>query len=218
MNNAVRELFYSVGQEIIGYFPSLVAGIILIAIGWLVAWIVKRIVIQLCVLLRLDRLLRRFRWGAGFSKADLRYALFDSVGSIAFFLTFLVFLDAALVALQLSVLSSLIERGVLFFPKLFIALLIVGLGWLVAGWVAVTIQKGLIKEEVPRATLIARFSKAFLLLFFSAMALTELDIAREIVIIGFTATIITLSLLAGALTLIGGKNVTQKILKTIEEK
>ncbi len=218
MNNPVRELFYSVSEKIIGYLPSLVAGIILIAIGWFLAWIVKRIVIQLCLLLRLDRWLRRFRWGAGFSKADLRYALFHSVGNIAFFLVFLVFLDAALVALQLTVLSNLIERGVLFFPKLFIALLIVGLGWLVAGWVAVTIQKALIKEEVPRATLIARFSKAVLFLFFSAMALTQLDIAREIVIIGFTATIITLSILAIVLTLLGGKNVTQRILKTMEEK
>jgi len=218
MNNPVKELFYGVSEKIIGYLPSVVAGILLIAIGWVIAWIVKRIVIQLCSLLRVDRLLRRFQWGAGFSKADLRYALFNSVGNIAFFLVVLLFLDAALVAMQLRVFSNLIERGVLFFPKLFIALLIVGLGWLVAGSVAVTVQKALLKEEVPHSTLIARFAKAVLLLFFSAMALTELDIAREIVLIGFTAIIITLSVLAIVLTVLGGKNVSQKILNTIEEK
>jgi len=115
------------------------------------------------------------------------------------------------------VLSSVLVRGVLFIPKLLISVMIFGFGWLLAGWIAGTMQRTLTKEEVPRATLIARFAKAVIILFFSAMALTELDIAREIVIIGFSVTIITLGILAIVMTTIGGQRFVSKILETLEE-
>ena len=63
-------------------------------IGWVVGWIVKRIVIQVCVIFRLGRLLRSFRWGAGFSKADVRYAFYNAIGNVAFLIVFLIFLVA----------------------------------------------------------------------------------------------------------------------------
>ena len=218
MNNSVRDLFYNVGEKIIGYLPNLFAGLVLLGLGLLLGWLAKRVVAQVCLILRLDRLLRRFRWGEGFSKADVRHALFDSIGNFAFFVVFLVFLNAALASMQLTVLSNLIEKGVLFIPKLLISLVIVGLGWIISSWVSVTIQKALAKEEVPRATLIARFSKSVLLLFFAAMALTELDIAREIVIIGFSTIIVTLGVLTIVLTARGGKSLVNRILRTLEEE
>lgn len=49
------------------------------------------------------------------------------------------------------------------------------------------------------------------------MALTELDIAREIVIIGFSAIIITLGVLSIVFTAVGGKTFVAKIIKSLEE-
>jgi hypothetical protein len=114
-------------------------------------------------------------------------------------------------------LSDVLKEAVLFIPRLLMAGVIFGLGWLLAGWIAASIQRALVKEEVPRSTLIARFVKAVLLLFFCTMALTELDIAREIVVIGFTVTIVTLGVLSIVLTTIGGKRFVSKILETLEE-
>ena len=105
----------------------------------------------------------------------------------------------------------------MFIPKLLIALVIFGFGWLLAGWIATSIQRALTREDVPRATLIARFAKSGVMLFFSAMALTELDIAREIVIIGFSVTIITLGVLAIVMTTLGGKRFVSKMLESLEE-
>lgn len=218
MDSLLRDPLSSVAEKVIGYLPSLFAGIVLILIGWLLGWIAKRIVFQLCVLLRIERLLGTFRWGADFSKADVRHALFDSIGSAAFFLVFLIFLNAAFATMDLTVLSNLIERSVSIVPKLIVALIIAGIGWMIARWVGLTVRKTLAKEDVPRATLIARFSSAVLILFFSAMALVELDIAREIVITGFTVIIITLGALSVVLTAIGGRPMVRKVLKSFEEE
>jgi Mechanosensitive ion channel, conserved TM helix len=218
MNNTARDLFYSLGEKMFGYLPNLFAGILLIGLGWLFGWFVKRLTVRICILFRVDRWLGRFRWGSGLSKADIRYAFYNAIGNVAFFAVFLVFLNAALDSLQLPILSNLLQKSVLFFPKAVIALLIVGLGWLIANKVAVSIQKALLKEEIPRATLSARFVKFVLMLFFSAIALTELDIAREIVVIGFTVTFVTLGILMTILTSNSGRGFIGNLLEIFSRK
>lgn len=217
MNNSLSGIFYGATEKIVAYLPNLVAGVVLFAVGWFLGWLVKRIVVQALAVVRFDRLFRRFKWGAGLSKADVRYAFFDFIGNVAFVVVFLVLLNASLEALQLTVLSKVLQQGVLFIPKLLIAGLIFGLGWFIAAWISGSVQKALTKEEVPRATLIARFIKAMVILFISAMALTELDIAREIVIIGFSVTVITLGLLTIVIAAIGGKGFVSKMLETLDE-
>jgi hypothetical protein len=54
-------------------------------------------------------------------------------------------------------------------------------------------------------------------LFFSAMALTEIEVAKEIVLVGFSVTIVTLGALVIVMTSIGGKRFVSKILETLEE-
>lgn len=207
--------FSSLSQSIIDYFPHLVAGIVLIILGLLGGWILKRIVYQVCVIFRLERLLRSFRWGGEFDKADTRHALFNAIGNTVFVLVFLVFLNAALAALNLTILSGMIEKGVDIIPRFVVSVLILGAGWLIARWVAVSIRRGLGREGVPRATLIARFAKGVTLLFFSAMALVELDIAREVVIIGFSVVMVTLGALAVIVVSTGGRNLVRKTFQSL---
>jgi hypothetical protein len=218
MDRSLGEMFYTVGERIIGYLPNLLAGIVLIAAGYLLGWIAKRIIIQVCVILRIERLLLTSRWGWEFEKADTRYALFSSVGSLGFFVVFLVFLDVALEAMRLTALSTLIERSVLVFPKLLIALVIVLLGWIIAARVSTGILSALRKEDIPRPTLIARFVKTMLLVFFSAMAIVQLDVARQVVIIGFTVTIVTLSILAILFAFFSGRQFVRKLLDHLDDE
>jgi hypothetical protein len=218
MDSALRDPFSSVAERVIGYLPNLFAGLVLMAIGLLLGWLVKRIVFQPCIIVRLDRLVGGFRWGSDFSKADVRHAMFNAIGAVAAVLVFLVFLNAALEAMQLLVLSNLIEKGVLIVPRLIVALLMLSLGWVVSRWLAATIRKGLMREDVPRASLIARFAKSVLILFFSAMALAELDIAREIVVTGFTVTMITLGAVTVVITAMGGKGFVRKVAARLDDK
>ncbi len=217
MNTSLSNIFYGATEKIVAYLPNLVAGIILLAVGWFLGWLIKRIVMQALAVLRFDKLFRRFKWGAGLSKADVRYAFFEFIGNAAFLIVFLVLLNSALEALQLSALSAILQQGVLFIPKLLLAVIIFGLGWFISGWISGSVQRALTREEVPRASLIAKFVKAMIILFISAMALTELDVAKEIVIIGFSVTIITLGLLTVVVAAIGGKRFVSKVLETLDE-
>lgn len=210
--------FSKLAQSIIDYFPHLVAGLVLILLGFLAGWLIKRIVFQLCVVLRLERLLQSSRWGEEFSKADIRRALFNAIGNIAFILVFLVFMNAAFAAMQLTILSNLIEKSVGIVPRLLISVLIFGVGWFIARWSALSIRRALGKEGIPRSTLIARFTNAVILVFFSAMALVELNIAREIVIIGFSVIIITLAVVTIVILSIGGKELVKRTIASLDDR
>jgi hypothetical protein len=207
MNSSVSGLFDTFSHDIATYLPKLVGGLVLLVVGWLLGWFAKKLVIRLCAIFHLEQLARRFRWGKDFAKADIRYGVFNTIGNLAFLVVFLVFVQAALVSMQLTVLSHLLEASVLFIPKLLIALLIFGIGWVISNWVSVAIYRNLVKEGLPRVRLISRFSKLVLVLFFSAMALTQLDIAREVVIIGFAVLIAVLGALAIVLVAVTGKSI-----------
>lgn len=215
MDNSIQGPFFDFGKEIIGYLPNLLGGVLLLAIGWFVGWLAKRIIVQLLIAFRLERLFTRVRWRQTLSKADIRYALFGFIGNIFFFVIFLIFLYTALDAMKLTVLSSLIQNGVLFIPKLIVALLIFGIGWIIAGRVSNSVYNALAKENVPNYSLVARFIRFAILLFFSAMSLAEIEIAVEIVIIGFSTIFITMAALAVVFAIIGGKSYMNKFFNNV---
>ena len=194
MNNNLQDLLYGLWQKIIGYLPNLLAGLLLLILGWVIGWLAKRVIIQLLVILRFDRLFTRLRWKSALSKADIRYALYNLIGNIVFFVVFLIFLNSALDALNLIVLSKLIANGVIFIPRLIVAFMIFGVGWFIAARTSAAVLHSLIKENIPGYSLISRIVKFIIIFFFSAMSLVELNIATEIVVIGFSTIIITLSI------------------------
>jgi hypothetical protein len=218
METRVQDQFLGLAGNIIAYLPSLLAGIVLILIGWIAGWLIKRVLVQLSILLRIDRFLRRSRWEADFARADVRYGLYNMIGNIGYALIFLLFLDNALIAWKLQILSDLLSKGILFLPKIIVAASIFGLGWLLSFWAEKSILKSLYREGIPRASLISKFIKIILLLFFSAIALVELDVAHEIVIIGFATTFITISAIAIVITAIGGRSFVEKIGDSFREK
>ena len=218
MNTNIQNQFLSLADRFLAYVPNLVGGIILLLLGWLAGWIVKKVLIQLCVILRIDRFLKRTRWASDFSKADVRYGFYNLIGNIGFAIIFLIFLSNALLAWNLNMLSDLLSKGILFLPKMIIAVLIFGVGWLISTWVQLLVMNSLNIEEVPKASLISRFIKGMLLIFFSAISLVELDVAREIIIIGFSTIFITLGAIAIVLTAVTGRNFLKKIETSFKDK
>jgi Mechanosensitive ion channel, conserved TM helix len=218
MDEKLPNLLINLADKFIGYLPDLLGGLILVILGWFLGWFAKRVVVQLSIILRLERFLISFRWGQGFSRGDVRYGFYNFLGNIVFFIIFLIFLNTAFSAWRLNVLSDLLGKGILFLPRIMISLIMFGVGWLISSWSAQAMYKSLHREEIPRATLIANFIKAVLLVFFSAIALVELNIAREIVIIGFAAIMITLGVLTIVIVTLGGKDFIQQVGKTLEEE
>ena len=218
METKISDQFLSLADSIVAYLPSLLAGIILLLIGWLAGWFIKRLLVQISLLVRIDRFLTRSRWADDFSKADVRHGVYNFIGNLGYTLVFLLFLDNALIAWKLTMLSDLLSRGIVYLPKIIIAIVIFGLGWMLSFWAERSVEMALHREGVPRASLISKFVKMILLIFFSAIALVELELAQTIVTIGFATILITISIISIVLTAIGGKGFVDRIGETFSKK
>lgn len=217
MEKTIQEQLFKVIESIFAFLPNLLTGIIIIVLGWLVGWLIKRIIVQFLILSRIDRFLKKSPLGSDFSKADVRYGVSKFIGNIGFIIVFFIFIDSALLAWKLDSLSNVIGKGILYIPRIILAVVIFGIGWLLSSWVQISILKSLYREKIARASLISKFVKSIVLLFFCAIAFVELNIAREIVIIAFTTIMVTLCVIAVAVTIIGGKEFVQKIEESLKD-
>jgi hypothetical protein len=218
MKIKIQEQFISLADNVLAYLPNLIGGLLLLLLGWMAGWVIKKILVQLCIVIRVDRFIKSSRYETDFSKADVRYGLYNLIGNIGFVIIFLIFLDNALLTWKLNILSDLLSKGILFLPNIIIALVIFGAGWLISSWVQISVLKTLHREEIPWASLISRFIKSILILFFSAISLVELDVAREIIIIGFGTIFITLGIIAIVIVSAGSKNFLKKLEATFKEE
>ena len=186
---------------VIDFLPALLSGLLVLLVGALVSWVAARIVIRLLIWLRLHRVVERLHWGTTFSRGDIRHALYTLIGALVGAFTFLVFLDRALVLWQLTVLSSLLERLVLFVPELLVATVILLIGAGVAAAAARSVRSALYEEELVRATLVARIVRAAILVLTVAITLVQLNVApaliRSAFLIAFGAIAVTFVLAVG---------------------
>jgi hypothetical protein len=210
MNNGIQDKFIGLGDSILQYLPNLIAGTALVLVGWLCGWLTKKLLAQLARVVRLDRYLSRSRWGDDFKKADVRRGLYDIIGNIGFAIVFLLFLDNAFIAWQLTLFSDLLGKAILFLPKLIIACAVFGVGWLIASLAQKAIQKMLLRESIPRASLVSRFVKGIIVVFFSAMAIVVIDVAKEIVVIAFSAIFVGLAIIGVIFAFYGGRDFFEK--------
>jgi hypothetical protein len=188
-------------ERLLGYLPDLAAGLLVVALGFAVGWVVKRIVVRILILLRLDRLGGRIGWRTAFGKGDIRATLYNAIGTAAMIVVVLVFLDNALQIMGLNVISRILDRVVFYVPNLVIAGFILLVGFQVARSVGNRTGQVLEDEGLARARLVAKSLKALILSVTVVLAIWELDFARDIVLwfflIGFGAIAIAFALGVG---------------------
>jgi Mechanosensitive ion channel, conserved TM helix len=181
MQHQTFESLQNMMSNIVGYLPTLLAGIVVLLVGAGVAWLISKLVVRILLLLRLDRVIMRLGWGRAMERGDVRHSLFNTVGMIVGLFVFLVFLENAILIWKLTVLSELLEKLIGLIPQLLTAGIILLIGWGVAAAVSRAVLRTLFQEEFERARLAAKLVHAAILVFTCAVALVELDIAVGIV-------------------------------------
>jgi len=185
MQENAAEPFGALVQRFTDYLPTLAAGVLVLVVGIVLGWLAKRAAVRILIWLRLDRMAGRVGWRSAFGKGDVRAALYELLGNIVFVLVVLVFLDNALTIWGLAVLSRLLDTLVFSVPRLALAALIVAVGVGIGNAVAQRAQSALEEEDIVHARLLAKALKAVVLAVVAALALWELDFARQIVLSGF---------------------------------
>jgi hypothetical protein len=119
-------------DQIISYIPGILGALVLLLIAWLVATLLRAIIVRV---LNASGLARRLTEDAEVQPQD-RVSISQTIGNVVYWLVFLLFLPAILDALNLQGLltpvQGLVNEILAFLPNLLGAILILVIGWLVA--------------------------------------------------------------------------------------
>jgi hypothetical protein len=202
-----------VGKRFADIVPNLVVMIVLVAVGFLLGWLVRNLITRVARGLGVDRLLERWGVAASLRRSGISRNPSDVVGIVSFWAIFVVFASVAVDSLAVPGAPGATAFLGAFLPPLFAAALILLVGWLVANFVSQGLLIAAVNARLPEARLLARAVHWGVLLFAVATALTHLGIGKEMVLVAFGITfgglVFALALAFG----LGGRGVARQLLE-----
>ena len=200
-------------RDIVAFLPGLLTGIVVLVIGLGLAWLVKVLAVRIIRLLKLDAAFDR----AGVTEALKKMAVKDTpaklVGRTFFWLVTFIFFVLALRVMKVPVIDQLLERLLLYLPNVFVALVILILGWLFGNFLGRAALIASVNAGVRLSGQISRGVKGTVLLFAFVMAFEQLGIGRHTIVAAFTiafgGAVLGLALAMG----LGGKDLAKGFLE-----
>jgi mechanosensitive ion channel-like protein len=198
-------------DSLIGFIPNLIGFLVILAIGYLIARVVKTVVAKLLEKVGVDRALHGSQAGQYVERVSPGAHPSRLIGAIAFWFIFIYAIAAAIGALKIPALTNFMANVQNYLPNVVAAVLIFVIGAAVAGAV------GGLADRLMGDTSTGRVARAvgpgLILAIVVFMVLTQLKIAPTIVTATYIALIGMLAL-AGALAFgLGGREVAADMLR-----
>jgi|SwirhisoilCB2_FD_contig_61_656020_length_1125_multi_2_in_0_out_0_1 hypothetical protein len=131
---AIAASFNHAFGQIIGLLPNVVAMLVVLVVGYIVAHVLDRFATALSQSLGLETAAERSGLMTSMKQVGIRRSVPSIVGQIVFWLTMCVFVTAAFNILGLQAVSAAMEKIVAYIPNLLVATVVVVVGLLVAGF------------------------------------------------------------------------------------
>lgn len=191
-------------NEVLLFVPRVVSAAIILLVGYLIARIVKALLLKGLRLLRFDDVANR----AGVTRAiEMSGTSLDAAGVIAgvvFWWILLSFIQMAIAALGLTTIAAFITTVLDYIPNVLAAIAILIVGALVANVVAGIIRGAAGAAGLSTAGLLAGLGQWAILLFAGLAALTQLNVAQNMIFILFAGLVAMLALAGGLAFGLGG--------------
>lgn len=171
--------------KIASYFPHILAALLILIGGWILARILRLLAIRLLLAIHFDVASEK----AGLEDLLLRGGIAQSpvelVGELVYWMGMLIIFMAAVNALGLQAAAQLLNDMLLYFPRIFAAIFILVLGLFLANFISGIVRVGAANFRWMQGELLGRAVRYVIIITVSAMALQELNIASEIVTAAF---------------------------------
>jgi len=194
------------------FLPQLIAMVLIVIVGWVIAKLSSFVIQRLLRFMRFEALLEK-AGAAAFLRQAQAPAPERIAAKVAFWIIWLAFLLSGLHALGFSGTDLLLADLVRLIPRLVIATVIALLGVALSNFVWRATLLAAVNAHLPSARMIGGFVRAVLLFATAAMALEQLDVARQVVHAAFLA-VFGAVMLAGAIAFgLGGRGLARRFLE-----
>ena len=201
------------GRQVLGVLPNILAMTIILLGGLLVAWGVSHFIERVLRVVGLDHLCNRIGVSAALLRGGVKTDPSRLVGRAAYWLIVIFSTMAALGALNLQPINQFAKSFLAYVPHLFTAAVILVAGYLLSNFISQAVLIAAVNAGLPPARLVAACSRWGVQLLAVAMALEQLGIAQNIVVVGFGITLGGVVMAAAIAFGLGAKDLAKDFLE-----
>jgi len=195
------------------FLPNLISAILLLIIGLFMGWLTRNILSRLLMILKIDEFSERHGINNILIKGGIKDKPSSLAGRFTGWLVFFIFLIISLSSLNVPAIERLLERFFLYLPNLFVAIIILLIGYLLSDFSGRAALIASVNAGLKASGLIGRSVKLTIFLLAATMALEQLGIGRETIIIAFAIVfggiVLALSIAFG----LGGRDIAKEYLE-----
>jgi hypothetical protein len=199
-------------EKIVFFFPRLMAGLVVFAIGWVAAIVARAVLQRFLRLFQFDVRCERSGFALLLRKAEIPWRPSEVFAKVAFWGILLSTAVFSLSALEMMVLDRMVAAFFLYLPNLAVAVVILVVGFVVGNFLSRAALLATINKELPSAHFIAGTVRFLINILAITMATEQLGLARGTVTvtfaIAFGGIMLGLALAFG----LGGRELAKRVL------
>lgn len=201
-------------RDVVNYLPKLVAALVVILIGVVVAWAVKTIIVRVLKFVKV----KPYTDAIGLNKIfPEKLELVDLLGDLAKWIVVIIFLLPALEILNLTQVNTLVAQVVSYLPNVVVAVVIVIVGAVLADLVSRVIESTAHTIGAKTAAVAADVARWSVIVFVVLAALLQLGIATTI-IDRFVTGVVAMVAIAGGLAFgLGGQDAAKDAIARLKK-
>jgi small-conductance mechanosensitive channel len=204
--------------QMAAFVPQLLAALVLLFLGWILANIVRSAVGKVLDTLKFDELGKKTGIEAFMRQGNIDLTLSRLIANLVYWIILLVVIVTVANSLGLTTVAELFNKVVFYLPNIIVAVLVLVFGVLVARFINRLVFAYLNNMGVEGALTLSTLAEYAVIIFVVFVALEQLQIGTHLLIsafqIGFGAVGLAMALAFG----LGGKDWAASVIKRLTEK
>jgi hypothetical protein len=161
--------------------PKLIAALLILLAGWIVARLVHGGLYRLFQVIKLDALAERAGIAKFLQRGDIRSGLADLLAKFVYWVLLLLTLLAGVNAMGIAEAQTVFASVVAIIPRVIVALVVFLLGLSFAGFVGDAVQTAAVNAKIQAARLLSNVTRYATIVFVVIVALNQLQIGVEVI-------------------------------------
>lgn len=195
---------------VFAFIPKLVGFLVILLIGWIVGLALEKAITYLLRKVGFERVSQRIGLTRLEQQMGMRMDTAGILGKVVFWFVFLIFLVPAVDALGIPSITVLLGQIIAYIPNVFVAILVIFLGFLLATVVADLLRGAFARSTTFDPNIVANIARYAIIGFAALIALEQLQIAPSLLNILFTAIVGSVALAFGLAFGLGGREAAQR--------
>jgi hypothetical protein len=174
--------------KVVTFLPNLLAMITILIVGFIIAWLFKKILYRFLRAIQFERVSERWGLTHILSKGGVTYSPTNLLSQFFYWVIVLITLILGINALEVAATQNFIAQFFNYLPHLFAAVIILVVGCVIAIFLGQATLITAVNAQMESAKLLSRSVRWFIIILSLTMALYHLGIAEKVIVAAFSIT------------------------------